>query len=123
MPEDPGYIRLVKVGPQNPNFTGHVSARMVKKIIIKDTAFNRITSYNVCYTKLLRRLFLEPLLQYIDDILSNRQPNEAITIVVPHFVPEQKVHNVLHMQTAEMLRRELLSTPGVVITEVPYQIP
>ncbi len=39
MPEDPGYIRLVKVGPQNPNFTGHVSARMVKKIIIKDTAF------------------------------------------------------------------------------------
>ena len=39
MPEDPGYIRLVKVGPQNPNFTGHVSARMVKKIIIKDTMF------------------------------------------------------------------------------------
>ena len=39
MPEDPGYIRLVKVGPQNPNFTGHVSARMVKKIIIKDVPF------------------------------------------------------------------------------------
>ncbi|MDC7228075.1 MAG: molybdopterin-dependent oxidoreductase [Spirochaetales bacterium] len=39
MPEDPGYIRLVKVGPENPNFTGHVSARMVKKIIIKDTEF------------------------------------------------------------------------------------
>ena len=39
MPEDPGYIRLVKVGPKNPNFTGHVSARMVKKIIIKDIPF------------------------------------------------------------------------------------
>lgn len=39
MPEDPGYIRLVKVGPKNPNFTGHVSARMVKKIIIKDVPF------------------------------------------------------------------------------------
>ncbi|HAK45811.1 MAG TPA: hypothetical protein DCO79_07830, partial [Spirochaeta sp.] len=39
MPEDPGYIRLVKVGPKNPNFTGHVSARMVKKIIIKDVSF------------------------------------------------------------------------------------
>ncbi len=39
MPEDPGYIRLVKVGPNNPNITGHVSARMVKKIIIKDVAF------------------------------------------------------------------------------------
>jgi hypothetical protein len=69
------------------------------------------------------RLFLEPLLNYINEILSVRQPNESITIVVPHFVPEKRSHNILHMQTAEMLRHELLNTPGVVITEVPYQIP
>jgi amino acid transporter len=69
------------------------------------------------------RLFLEPLLDYIAEIIANRQANETITIVVPHFVPENRLHNMLHMQTAEMLRRELLSTPGVVITEVPYQIP
>ena len=68
------------------------------------------------------RLFLEPLLNYVNDILSNRQPNETITIIVPHFVPENRVYKALHMQTAEMLRRELLSTPGVVVTEVPYQI-
>jgi hypothetical protein len=69
------------------------------------------------------RLFLEPLLGYIEEILASRQSNETITIVVPHFVPGKKVHNVLHMQTAEILRKELLSTPGVVITEVPYQVP
>src|SRR5689334_15466440 len=69
------------------------------------------------------RLFLEPLLDYIHDILSSRQANETITIVVPHTVQDQRIYNTLHMQTAEMLRRELLSTPGVVITEVPYQIP
>lgn len=69
------------------------------------------------------RLFLEPLLDYIREILATRQANEAITIVVPHFLPGQRIYNALHMQTAEMLRRELLSTPGVVITEVPYQIP
>jgi amino acid transporter len=69
------------------------------------------------------RLFLEPLLGYIEEILSSRQANETITIVVPHFVPSKKVHNALHMQTAEMLRRELLATPGIVITEIPYQIP
>lgn len=69
------------------------------------------------------RLFLEPLLDYIHDILASRQPNETITIVVPHFVPTKKVYKALHMQAAEMLRRELLSTPGVIITEVPYQIP
>jgi amino acid transporter len=69
------------------------------------------------------RLFLEPLLSYINEILSTRQANETITIVVPQFVPRKRIYNTLHMQTAEMLRRELLSTPGVVITEVPYQIP
>jgi len=69
------------------------------------------------------RLFLEPLLNYINEILSSRQANETITIVVPHFVPQKRIHNSLHMQTAEMLRRELLTTPGVVITEVPYQTP
>jgi len=68
------------------------------------------------------RLFLEPLLNYIEEILSSRQPNETITIVVPHFVPTKRIHNSLHMQTAELLRRELLETPGVVITEVPYQV-
>lgn len=69
------------------------------------------------------RLFLEPLLDYIHEILTNRQANETITIVVPHTVPGLRIYKTLHMQTAEMLRRELLSTPGVVITEVPYQIP
>src|SRR5215208_2053643 len=68
------------------------------------------------------RLFLEPLLDYIEEILSSRQANETITIVVPQFVASKRLYNALHMQTAEMLRRELLSTPGVVITEVPYQI-
>jgi amino acid transporter len=68
------------------------------------------------------RLFLEPLLNYIEEILSSRQPNETVTIVVPHFVPEKRVYNALHMQTAEMLRRELLTTHGVIITEVPYQV-
>jgi hypothetical protein len=69
------------------------------------------------------RLFVEPLLGYIGEILASRQSNETITIVVPHFVPGKRIHNALHMQTAEILRKELLSTPGVVITEVPYQIP
>lgn len=68
------------------------------------------------------RLFLEPLLGYIEEIISSRQPNETVTIVVPQFVSKQQVFSVLHMNTADMLRRELLSKPGVVITDVPYQI-
>jgi hypothetical protein len=40
MPEDPGYIRLVKVGPQNPNIDGHASARMIARIVTEDEAFS-----------------------------------------------------------------------------------
>lgn len=69
------------------------------------------------------RLFLEPLLGYLEEIISTRQTNETITIVVPQFIPSKRVFNILHMQTADMLRKELLSKPGVVITDVPYQIP
>ena len=39
MPEDPGYIRLVKVGPKNPEISGHSSARMVKRIVTEGVPF------------------------------------------------------------------------------------
>ncbi|MFZ5904837.1 MAG: APC family permease [Chloroflexota bacterium] len=68
------------------------------------------------------RLFIEPLLDYVDEILARRQPNEVITIVVPQFVAGSPMENALHMNTADLLRKELLSTPGVVITDVPYQV-
>jgi hypothetical protein len=68
------------------------------------------------------RLFVEPLLQYLDEILAQRQPNEVITIVVPQFVAGSFIENALHMNTAEILRKELLNTPGIVITDVPYQV-
>jgi hypothetical protein len=45
-----------------------------------------------------------------------------ITIVVPQFVPEKRWHNLLHAQTAVVLRMALLGKPGIVITSVPYQV-
>jgi amino acid transporter len=68
------------------------------------------------------RLFVEPLLKYLQDIIAHRQPNETITVVVPQFIPSKPWHNALHMRTAEVLRSELLLTPGVVVTDVPYQV-
>jgi amino acid transporter len=68
------------------------------------------------------RLFIEPLLEYIEEIINNRQPNETITIVVPQFIPSKRWHQALHMRTADYLRQELLSKPGVVVTDVPYQV-
>ncbi len=68
------------------------------------------------------RVFAEPLLQYLEGIIRSRQPDETITIVVPQFIPSKRWHNALHMRTAELLRRELLSKPGIVVTDVPYTL-
>ncbi len=68
------------------------------------------------------RLFVEPLLAYIEDIIDQRQANETITVVVPQFIPSQRWHNALHMRTANVLRQELLSKHGVVVTDVPYHV-
>jgi len=68
------------------------------------------------------RLFVEPLLAYLEEVIDHRQPNETITVVVPEFIPSKRWHNLLHMHTADVLRSELLSKPGVVVTDVPYQV-
>ena len=68
------------------------------------------------------RLLIEPLLDYVRQVSARRQPNEVLTIVVPQFVPTKRWHNVLHAQTAVMLRLALMFRPGIVITSVPYQV-
>ncbi|GIV64950.1 MAG: amino acid permease [Bellilinea sp.] len=68
------------------------------------------------------RLFIEPLLEYINEIEALRQPNEIITIVVPEFVPRHWWASLLHTQTALTLRMALLFHKDIVITSVPYQV-
>jgi amino acid transporter len=68
------------------------------------------------------RLLVEPLLQYLEEIIDKRQSNETITVVVPQFIPSKRWHNALHMRTADVLRQELLSKHGVVVTDVPYHV-
>jgi amino acid transporter len=68
------------------------------------------------------RLLIEPILDYIEKLLAIRQKNEVLTIVVPQFVPSHWYENLLHNQTATLLRLALLFKPGLVILEVPYLV-
>jgi amino acid transporter len=68
------------------------------------------------------RLMLEPLLAYVEQIAAQQQPNETITIVVPQFVPNSWFDNLLHTQTAMLLRLALLFRRGIVVTDVPYHV-
>ncbi len=68
------------------------------------------------------RLLLEPLLEYITEIIRQRQPGETMTIVVPEFVSENRITAALHMNTADYLRSQLKRYPGIVIIDVPYHV-
>lgn len=68
------------------------------------------------------RLMVEPVMAYIETLLAERQPNEIMTVVVPQFVPGKWWQNLLHHQTALLLRFGLIFKPGLVIVEVPYQV-
>jgi amino acid transporter len=68
------------------------------------------------------RQFATPLVDYIEEMTNQRQPNEMITIVVPQFVPQRWWQNILHNQTATWLRFLLITKAGVVVTDVPYQV-
>jgi hypothetical protein len=68
------------------------------------------------------RLFLEPLLDYINELAQNRQPGETITIVVPEFISNSRLTGALHMNTAQILRSQLRRQPGIVIIDVPYHV-
>lgn len=68
------------------------------------------------------RLFIEPLLEYIDELDRKRQPNEIITVVVPEFIPCHFWNRFLHARTASVLRQALLFRKEIVITSVPYLV-
>jgi hypothetical protein len=68
------------------------------------------------------RLLLEPILDYINRLLAVRDSNELLTIAVPQFIPAHWWENLLHNQTALLLRAALVFKRGLVIVEVPYQV-
>jgi amino acid transporter len=68
------------------------------------------------------REFMEPLLEYIDQLSEQLGPNEGITIVVPQFNSRRWWTRALHTRTAELIRRSLLNRSNIVILEVPYQV-
>jgi len=68
------------------------------------------------------RLFIEPLLSYIEELDENKLPNEVILVIVPQFIPKHFWNNWLHTRTADTLRRVLLFRKDIVIMEVPILV-
>ncbi|MGH2734833.1 MAG: DNA-binding protein, partial [Actinomycetota bacterium] len=48
--------------------------------------------------------------------------DRVVTVIVPEFVVSRRRHQLLHGQTALIVKRHLLFEPGVVVVSVPYLV-
>ncbi len=67
------------------------------------------------------RSLLRPLLRYLDEV-DRRWDNDVITVVLPEFIPKRWWHNLLHNQTAFLLKSALLFRKNRIVASVPYQL-
>ena len=67
------------------------------------------------------RSVIAPLLEYVDDVEKTTQ-DELITVVIPEFVTAKWWHQVLHNQTAFMIRAALMFKRRKVVTSVRYHL-
>jgi amino acid transporter len=65
---------------------------------------------------------LTPLVEYIEKVNTIEFPDQLTTVVIPEFVPENRMADILHNQTAERLRSLLKKDRDIVIIEVPFHI-
>jgi amino acid transporter len=68
------------------------------------------------------RSLLGPLLDYIDNLQERGGENHTVTIVVPEFIPARWWQQLLHNQTALLIKGQLLFRKNVVVTDVPYHL-
>ena len=68
------------------------------------------------------RSIIGPILTYLDRLEAESLPQDMITVVLPQFVPARWWENLLHNQTALLLRMALIFRRGTVVTDVPYHL-
>jgi amino acid transporter len=68
------------------------------------------------------RSLLGPLLEYIDHLQERGGENHVVTIVLPEFLPARWWQQLLHNQTALLIKGQLLFRKNVVVTDVPYHL-
>jgi amino acid transporter len=67
------------------------------------------------------RSLMGPLLDYIDH-LRQQAPNHMVTLVLPEFIPARWWQQLLHNQTALLIKGAMLFRKNVVVTDVPYHL-
>jgi amino acid transporter len=68
------------------------------------------------------RSVLGPLLEYIDHLQDKGGEHHIITVVLPEFLPARWWQQLLHNQTALLIKGALLFRKNVVVADVPYHL-
>ncbi len=67
------------------------------------------------------RDLVTPITSYLDELDANWE-NDTITVVIPEFVVTRWYEQVLHNQSAFLIKARLLFRPNTVVTSVPYHL-
>jgi hypothetical protein len=68
------------------------------------------------------RDILTPLVDYIEEATEHDYCNQLVTVLIPEFVPESLPAQLLHNQTANLLRNRLKRHDNIVLIDVPYLV-
>ena len=67
------------------------------------------------------REILRPTVSYVRNVRRD-SPRDVVTVYIPEYVVGHWWEQLLHNQTALILKGRLLFTPGIMVTSVPYQL-
>ncbi len=67
------------------------------------------------------RSIMTPFLKYVDEV-EDYDPNDIVTIIIPEFVTAKWWQQLLHNQTALLIRTALIFKRGKVVTSVRYHL-
>jgi hypothetical protein len=62
-----------------------------------------------------------PILQYIDKV-NKEHPTEFMTVIFPEFVTAKWHHQLLHNQTAWLIKLALMYKKNIIVTSVKYHL-
>ena len=67
------------------------------------------------------REITRPILKYVRGV-RRQSPRDVVNVYIPEYVVGHWWENLLHNQSALRLKGRLLFTPGVMVTNVPWQL-
>ncbi|MGE8203533.1 APC family permease [Heyndrickxia sp. NPDC080065] len=68
------------------------------------------------------RSIIHPLCKFLETVQSKAQENHyMVTVLVPQFIPKKRWHNILHNQSALLIRAKLLWQKDIVVATLPYK--